>query len=182
MDFWLVFVANIHFSLKLKANHFGFWVKTWYFSNPKKFMYNTKTSNWDSVSVSWGWNTDFWPVWTLNRHLLVKWEANPFRFWGQSQYFFKPLKNFVQHLNIWLRQKMDLTAKNYGFLTNFRREHTFFGKSKALLIFTRNSIFFKKKLKILCISPKHLTKIEHGPHGDEIQIFRILSSWRDTFW
>jgi hypothetical protein len=34
---------------------------------------------------------------------------------------------------------------------------------------TKLDIF--KTLKILCTTIRHLTKIEHGPHGDEIWIF-----------
>jgi hypothetical protein len=67
---------------------------------------------------------------------------------------------------------MCLKGVKYRFLASFHCEKTFSGKTKALhlWILCRNSTFFKTH-KILCTTPKRVTKTKYGPHGDELRIF-----------
>jgi hypothetical protein len=54
MDFRLVFATNRRFSVKPKANPFGFKPKLDMFQNPYKFLQSSETSNRDRIWVSRG--------------------------------------------------------------------------------------------------------------------------------
>jgi hypothetical protein len=132
-------------------------------------MYNIETSNWDIIWASWGWNTDFQLVYSVNRRLLIKSKANPFGVWAKHWYFKKSQKIWVQHHNVQLSQNMGLKRLKYRFLAHFCREQMSVDNIKIYPIWdlNQNSIFCKTP-KNLCTTPKYLTEIEYGPHRDEI--------------
>jgi hypothetical protein len=78
---------------------------------------------------------------------------------------------------------MGLTGMKYRLSACFCRKETFFDETKTsqpLWLLSRNLIFFKPH-KNLCTTPKYLTKIEYGPHGNEIGISCQFSSGTDVF-
>jgi hypothetical protein len=70
----------------------GFEMKHDILQNLKKFVYSTAMFNRASIWASRRCNTDFRPVFVVNRQFLIKPNANLFRFWVETQYFSKPLK------------------------------------------------------------------------------------------
>jgi hypothetical protein len=100
MNFRPVFTVNKRLSVKPKANPFGFWVKTWFFKNLNKIVYNAVMSNRVKILASRGWNTDFWPIFIVKRRLSIKLKANPFGFFTETRYFSTTQKNCVRHYNV----------------------------------------------------------------------------------
>jgi hypothetical protein len=60
------------FSLKPKANPFGFWVETQKISKHKKIVYRSVMSKGARIWTSREWNTNFRPVFLMNRSFSVK--------------------------------------------------------------------------------------------------------------
>jgi hypothetical protein len=85
--FWSVFAANWHFSVKLKANTFGFWAKIWNFLKP------VKTYIWGHylyLIPNLGCMTKKYRVWSVfatNWCFSVKPKVKPFWFWAKIWFF-----------------------------------------------------------------------------------------------
>jgi hypothetical protein len=127
MDFQVVFATNMHFLVKPKENHFKFWAETQYFLKPQKIIYITIMSNQTRIWASRRRHMYFRLVFTVKRHFSVKSNADPFKFWGETQYFLKPLKIYLKHLN---EIEMGITGMKYGFLVYFCHKQTFVCKTK----------------------------------------------------
>jgi hypothetical protein len=110
-------------------------------------MYTTETSNKDRILAPRGWNMDFWLVFIMNRQCSVKQNANTIGFWGETYYFSKSLKIYVQHRNVWSWYNMGLTGRKFRFWPFFAVNKLLSIKLKAnpLCVLSRKSIFFLKK-------------------------------------
>jgi hypothetical protein len=132
VDFQLIFSMNICLSVKQKASLFGFWAETRYFLKPQNFVYIIVRSNWTRMWALRRWNIDFWPVFAMNRRLLVKQNDNPFEFWAETRYFSKPRKtNCVQHYKFYPNKNMCLTGMKCEFYAFFTVNRHFFGKTDS---------------------------------------------------